>query len=201
MAPSMDRHGGVLEAGLIDRAVEFVGRNTPVMAALDGGSPRVERPTHPDEVVREAAANTLIHTNYVLANSDVELAVHANRLEVDSPGRLPDGITPERMRAGVRATRNQLPMHAMRDYGYLEHMGMGVPRKIVRGVKEHNATDPDLVEEGEHFIVRLFAGKWLTLKLIHFGPTFGRAWDLLAHTSRISKECRTQGQSLPAPGG
>ncbi len=36
-------------------------------------------------------------------------------------------------------------------------MGMGVPRKIVRGMREHNGTDPDLVEEGERFTVRLFA--------------------------------------------
>ena len=46
----------------------------------------------------------------------------------------------------------------MRDYGYLEHMGMGVPRKIVRGMLEHNQTDPDLVEQDERFIVRLFSG-------------------------------------------
>lgn len=46
----------------------------------------------------------------------------------------------------------------MRDYGYLEHMGMGVPRKIFQGMRKHNQTDPDLVEEGERFIVRLFAG-------------------------------------------
>ena len=43
----------------------------------------------------------------------------------------------------------------MRDYGYFEHMGMGVPRKIVRGMMEHNGTDPDLEEEDERFTVRL----------------------------------------------
>jgi ATP-dependent DNA helicase RecG len=45
----------------------------------------------------------------------------------------------------------------MRDYGYLEHMGMGVPRKIIRVMMEHNQTDPGLIEEDERFVVRLLA--------------------------------------------
>ena len=158
MTPLMDRHGAVLEAGLVDQALEFVRRNTQVTAGLQGGARRVERPEYPEEAVREAVVNALIHRDYLLANTDVELAVYRDRLEIISPGRLPNGITPERMRAGTRAARNQLLKDVMRDYGYLEHMGMGVPRKIVRGMKEHNETDPDLVEEGERFIVRLFAG-------------------------------------------
>ena len=158
MTPLLDRHGAVLEAGLVDQALEFVRRNTPMTASLEGGTRRIERPAYPDEAVREAVVNALVHRDYLLANTDVELAAYRDRLEIISPGRLPNGITPERMRAGTRAARNQLLKDVMRDYGYLEHMGMGVPRKIVRGMREHNETDPDLVEEGERFIVRLFAG-------------------------------------------
>ena len=158
MTPLLDRHGAVLEAGLVDQALEFVRRNTPMTASLEGGTRRIERPAYPDEAVREAVVNALVHRDYLLANTDVELAAYRDRLEIISPGRLPNGITPERMRAGTRAARNQLLKDVMRDYGNLEHMGMGVPRKIVRGMREHNETDPDLVEEGERFIVRLFAG-------------------------------------------
>ena len=35
-------------------------------------------------------------------------------------------------------------------------MGMGVPRKIVRGMREHNGTVPDLIAEEERFTVRLW---------------------------------------------
>ena len=44
----------------------------------------------------------------------------------------------------------------MRDYSHLEHMDMGVPRKIVKGMREHNGTQPDLIEEDERFLVRLW---------------------------------------------
>ncbi len=157
MTALLDRRGSVVETGLVERALEFVRRNTPVTAWLEDGARRVERRTWPDEAVREAVINALIHRDYLLAGTDIELVVYRDRLEVISPGRLPNGITPERMRAGARAARNQLLKDVMRDLGYGEHMGMGVSRKIVRGMKEHNGTDPDLVEEGERFIVRLFA--------------------------------------------
>ena len=155
MTPLMDQNHEVLEAGLVEQALEFVRRNTPVTAVLKDDARRVERPTYPVEVIREAVVNALIHRDYLLANTDIELAIYKDRLEIISPGKLPNGITPERMRAGTRAARNQLLKDVMKDYGYLEHMGMGVPRKIVRGMQEHNQTDPDLVEEDERFIVRL----------------------------------------------
>jgi len=157
MTPLMDQNGDVLEAGLVEQALEFVRRNTPVTAVLEDGARRVERPAYPVEVIREAVVNALIHRDYLLANTDIELAIYEDRLEIISPGKLPNGITPERMRAGTRAARNQLLKDVLKDYGYLEHMGMGVPRKIIRGMKEHNQTDPDLIEENERFVVRLFA--------------------------------------------
>ena len=46
----------------------------------------------------------------------------------------------------------------MRDYGYLEHMGMGIPRMIMRSMREHNGTEPELVEEDESFTLRLWKG-------------------------------------------
>ena len=158
MTPLMGTNGQILETGLVEQAWEFVRRNISVTATLEDGVRRVERFTYPVEAVRETVVNALIHRDYLLANTDIELAIYADRMEVISPGKLPNGITPERMRTGTRAARNQLLKDVMRDYGYLEHMGMGVPRKIVRGMQEHNQTDPDLVEDGERFIVRLFAG-------------------------------------------
>ncbi len=157
MTSLSDRGGELLEAGLVEQALEFVRRNTPVSGDLKDSARRVGHSTYPDEVVREAVTNALIHRDYLLANTDIELAVYQDRLEVISPGRLPNGITPERMRVGARAAQDPLLKDVMRDYGYVEHMGMGVPRKIVRGMRLRNGTEADLIEDGERFIVRLFA--------------------------------------------
>ena len=155
--PLMDAQGNVLEAGVVEQALEFVRRNSPVKVSFDERGRRVERSAYPREAVREAIVNALIHRDYQLWRTNIELAVYQDRLEIVSPGKLPNGITSESVRAGARATRNQLLKDVMRDYGYMEQLGMGVRRKIVHGMRDHNQSDPDLIEDDERFIVRLFA--------------------------------------------
>ena len=146
--------GNIVENGLVEQALEFVHRNTRMHTEMKGGR-RIERPAYPQEALREGIVNALIHRDYLLTGTDIALELYSNRLEIVSPGRLPGGITPERIRVGVRSTRNELLKDVMRDYGYLEHMGMGIPRKIVKGMRDHNGSDPDLLEQNERFIVRL----------------------------------------------
>jgi ATP-dependent DNA helicase RecG len=157
MTPLLGLDGRLTENGLVEQALDFVRRNTTVSATLVDGARRVERPAYPLEVLREAIVNALIHRDYLLSSTDIELAIYSDRLEIISPGRLPNGITPDRMLTGCRAARNQLLKDVMRDYGYLEHMGMGVPRKIVLGMRAHNGTEPVLIEDQERFILRLLA--------------------------------------------
>ena len=147
---------GIVENGLVEQAVEFVKRNTQVTAALADGSRRGQTWTFPEEAVRETIVNALVHRDYLLSGTTVELSIYKDRMEVISPGRLPNGITPQRMVTGCRSARNQLLKDVMRDYGYLEHMGMGVPRKIVKGMQDHNGTKPELIEDEELFTVRLW---------------------------------------------
>ncbi|HEX4965246.1 MAG TPA: ATP-binding protein [Thermoanaerobaculia bacterium] len=156
LVPLLESRRQLLEEGLAEQALDFVRRNTGVSATLVDGTRRVERPDYPTEAIREAVVNALVHRDYLLSSTDVELSVYEDRIEIISPGQLPNGITPERMRVGCRAARNQLLKDVMRDYGYLEHMGMGIPRKIIRCMREHNGTEPDLIEDGERFIVRLW---------------------------------------------
>lgn len=156
MTPLLDASGSLVENGLVEQALDFIKRNTPVTAVLENGR-RIEKPSYPPEVIREAIVNALIHRDYLLSSTDIELAIYSDRVEIISPGRLPNGITLDRMRAGCRAARNQLLKDVMRDYRYLEHMGMGIPRKIILGMQKHNNTVPDLVEDQERFILRLMA--------------------------------------------
>jgi ATP-dependent DNA helicase RecG len=147
---------GIVENGLVEQAVEFVRRNTQVTASLAEGSRREQTWAYPEEAVRETIVNALVHRDYLLSGTTVELSIYEDRLEVISPGRLPNGITPRRMVTGCRSARNQLLKDVMRDYGYLEHMGMGVPRKIVKGMQDHNGTKPELIEDEELFTIRLW---------------------------------------------
>jgi len=149
--------GQLVEAGLVEQAIAFVNRNAPGTAGVGTGGQREDRSAYPLEAVRETIVNALVHRDYMLTATDIELSLYADRLEVISPGRLPNGITVARMRTGCRASRNELIKDVMRDYRYIEHAGMGVPRKIVRLMREQNHTDPELIEDrdGERLTVRL----------------------------------------------
>lgn len=156
MTPLLSESGEIVEAGLVEQALAFAQRNVAVAGQLEeGGARREETPAYPREAVREAIVNALVHRDYLLSSTDIELSIFDDRMEIVSPGRLPNGITPARMLTGCRAARNQLIKDVMRDYRYLEHSGMGVPRKIVKCMREHNRTEPVLVEDGERFTVRL----------------------------------------------
>ncbi len=146
----------VTETGVIEQALDFVRRNTAVEAWVDKGGRRQERWDYPLEAVRETIVNAVAHRDYTIAVMDIELSLYVDRLEIISPGRLPNTVTVEKMRAGYRASRNELIKEVLRDYRYIEATGLGVPRKIIEGMRAHNGTEPDLVEEETRFIVRLW---------------------------------------------
>ena len=65
-----------MENGLVEQTLEFVRRNTPVTAIVENGK-RIDKPTYPPEVLREAMVNALIHRDYLLTSTDIELAIYA----------------------------------------------------------------------------------------------------------------------------
>lgn len=153
---SFSESSSAVESGVIEQALDFVRRNVEVEAWIDAGGQRRERWDYPLEAVREAIVNAIVHRDYTLTVLDIEVSIYVDRIEIISPGRLPNTVTVDKMRAGYRASRNELIKEVLRDYRYVEASGLGVPRKIVAGMRAHNGTEPDLVEDDERFIVRLW---------------------------------------------
>ncbi len=155
LVPAVSKRGKLVETGVIDRAVDFVSRNMGTEAWIEGGRRR-RRKSFPIPAVREAIVNAVAHRDYTITVTDIEVSLYSDRLEVISPGRLPNTVTVPKMMQGYRAARNELLKEILRDYDYVEHRGMGVRRKIIEGMREHNGTKPDLIEEEERFTVRLW---------------------------------------------
>ena len=157
LVPVLLKSKRVVDKGVIDRTVDFVTRNMGTTAWLVGGRRR-RRKAFPRDAVRETIVNALSHREYTLLGTDVEVSLYRNRLEVISPGRLPNGVSVEKMKEGLRAARNELLKEILRDYGYVDHLGMGVRNRIIGSMRDHNGTEPDLIEEENRFIVRLWKG-------------------------------------------
>ncbi len=118
--------GGLLER-LMDRMRPFV---TEAAGELQDGVRLDTAVRYSTEAVREAVLNALVHRDWTRA-TEVEVVNYADRLEITSPGALQNSMTVDKMLAGQRSARNPIIVEVMRDYGYVEHRGMGVRRKIV----------------------------------------------------------------------
>lgn len=155
MVPMKDANEGIVVAGLVEQAWDFVRRNTMPTARIERGR-RIDRWEYPEIVIREAVVNALVHRDYSISGTDVMLSIYSDRLEIQSPGRLPNTVTIDGMKSGMRYARNQTLVNIMRDYGYVDARGMGVRNKIIPGMRAHNNTEPDFIEEENRFTVRLW---------------------------------------------
>ena len=83
---------------------------------------------------------------------------YADRVEMLSPGALPNGMTVEKMLAGQRVPRNLLISEVLRDYRYADARGMGVLNKMVPLMRIHNGVDPEFEATDDHVRVTLRRG-------------------------------------------
>ena len=154
----LSTRGKIEEKGVIDRALDFVRRNVGTLAWLEGGRRRRRRAL-PREAIREAVVNAVMHRDYACETAEVKISLYEDRLEVVSPGGLPNGVTVERMKEGRRAPRNELLRDVLRDYRQVERIGMGVRNRIISAMRRHNRTEPELLEEEHRFTARLWKGR------------------------------------------
>lgn len=156
LVPLYSADDSTLESGVIDRAADFINRNMNSVAWLEGTRRRV-RKAYPPDAVREAIVNAVIHRDYAREGTDIEMSLYSDRLEIISPGGLPNGVTVEKMKQGVvRVTRNGLIKDTLQNCGYVEHLGMGVRNRIIKSMKEHNGTEPELIDADDRFTVRFW---------------------------------------------
>jgi ATP-dependent DNA helicase RecG len=157
MTPLLSDDGEIVEAGLVEQALAFVKRNVPVAGQLeDGGARREDIPAYPIEAVREAIVNALVHRDYLLSGTDVELSIYEDRMEVISPGRLPNGITPRLSLPGAfrdgRSTQDrQVHARTQRHGAGADRRRRalhGAPRSIVRRSREGESTDSQSAHGG-----------------------------------------------------
>lgn len=105
-----------------DGAMAFIQRNLhKVQAGRGVNAPGV--PEIPPVVFEELLVNALVHRDY-LVSAPIRLFIFDDRIEIVSPGHLPDRLTVENIRAGNSIIRNPiLVSHVAK--GLLPYRGLG----------------------------------------------------------------------------
>ena len=132
----------LIDQGLIEQCITAI---SPFVSqepnTFDENFRREKHWFYPLEAIRESLINALAHRDWTRF-VEIELSSYADRLEVISPGTLPNSMTIEKMKAGQRSPRNTIIMEVLRDYGYVDYRGMGVRTKIVPLTKALTGKDP-----------------------------------------------------------
>jgi ATP-dependent DNA helicase RecG len=94
-----------VEGCIYDQIKAAVGLTTEIIESIPKlGDDALEKIKYPNETLHEIITNAVIHRDYSIAD-DVHIRVFENRIEVQSPGRLPAHITPANILT-ERAARN-----------------------------------------------------------------------------------------------
>lgn len=103
----------------------------------------------PEEAIREALLNAVVHRNYHIPSS-IKIAIYDNRIEIFSPGSFPAPLNITSLKSGVSYIRNIAICKVFREAGYIEKLGSGLPI-IFKSYKDMNLKEPTILE-GENFI-------------------------------------------------
>ena len=107
---------------IFDDSLAFIMRNLHKVQAGQGvNSPGL--PEIPLSVFEELLVNALIHRDY-LVSATIRLFIFDNRIEIISPGHLPDNLTVEKIRSGISNIRNPILVSYVAK-GILPYKGLG----------------------------------------------------------------------------
>ncbi|MBC2695884.1 MAG: HTH domain-containing protein [Desulfobacteraceae bacterium] len=107
---------------IFDDSLSFVMRNMhKVQNGRGVNAPGL--PEIPEAVFEELLVNALIHRDY-LVSAPIRLFIFDNRIEIISPGHLPNNLTVERIRAGISNIRNPILVSFVAK-GLLPYHGLG----------------------------------------------------------------------------
>lgn len=138
----------------IDQAEKFVLRNTRLSTTINGAR-QVDTYQYPRPALREAIVNAVAHRDYSLDGAQILLYVFDDRIEIRSPGVLPNSVTLQNIRAHYSRPRNEIIARVLFNLGYINTLGSGIPR-MIRLMREHAGREPDLEMVGQQFLVRLW---------------------------------------------
>lgn len=120
----------------IAEAVAFAVRNMRV--GVYKNLARIDLPQYSEKALFEAIVNAVVHRDYTIQGSRIRISMFSDRIDINSPGNLPNNLTIDSMDVH-QSTRNEvlasilgrIPVESIRGSGdrqyFMERRGDGVP--------------------------------------------------------------------------
>lgn len=137
-------------------------------------------PEYPEFAWLEGIVNAVTHREYAMSGGYIKVSMYDDRLEIESPGKLPNIVTLENIKE-TRYSRNPRISRVLTEFGWVRELNEGVNR-IYKEMADYFLDAPDYTEPKES--VRLVLRNNIVMRrkrqelhtIDHLGPA---VWDKL----------------------
>ncbi|WGE89101.1 ATP-binding protein [Actinobacillus arthritidis] len=138
---------------VISEVKSFVADQLREFQYLDHNGTFKIMPEYPEFAWFEGIVNALVHRNYAIRGDHIKVLIFDNRLEIHSPGLLPNIVTLQNMKT-QRFSRNPRIARILSEFGWVKEMNEGVKR-IYSEMENFYLKQPIYFEQNHSLILTL----------------------------------------------
>ena len=153
----MDRNFDLPLLRLIPEAKRFISDQLEERTTLESDGRFHTYPEYPEFAWVESITNAVCHRQWGLRGDYILVAKYDDRLEIKSPGRLPNIVTVDNIFT-TRFARNPLISRVLTEMELVRELNEGVPR-VFEEMKAAGLPEPKIVETAANVTVVLYNGK------------------------------------------
>lgn len=134
--------------GIIQEAKDFISSQLREFTALNPATGKFQIvPEYPEFAWLEGIVNAVTHREYALVGRYILVSMYDDRLEIESPGKLPSIVTLDNIKE-TRYSRNPRIARILTDFGWVRELNEGVKR-IYSDMEKFFLDDPVYSEPGQ----------------------------------------------------
>lgn len=142
---------------LIPEAKRFISDQLEERTTLEADGRFHTYPEYPEFAWVESITNAVCHRQWGLRGDYILVAKYDDRLEIKSPGRLPNIVTVDNIFT-TRFARNPIISRVLTEMELVRELNEGVPR-VFSVMKDAGLPEPEIIETAANVTVVLFNGK------------------------------------------
>ncbi len=166
---------------IIDKAKDYIASQLREFTMLNPQTGKFQTvPEYPEFAWQEGIVNAVTHREYAMSGSYIKVSMYDDRLEIESPGKLPNIVTVANIR-DTRYSRNPRISRVLTEFGWVRELNEGVKR--IYADMEAFFLDPPVYSEPEQTVKLILKNNYVMRTLRQEGRTLQnigvKNWQML----------------------